>query len=370
MLDTVFNEDCIEGIKKIPDGSVSLVLTDPPYNVNIAEWDHWNSVDDYVNWCGEWIKEIERVLSSTGTFIFFHNDIEQISRIMEWIRVNTCLSFNSFCIWDKGDFRALSWKNPSEENNLRCWFNTCEYFLVYVKNDTEWGVDKTGLQRVKLDVNNFAPLRKYAHEMLIYIGEKYSISPTTGAIERESSDIEKRNIFSIAGRRSIFDEVGGKGDHFTRYGSTQWELCTEDTYKELTDKFNLKEWDGYREYESLRQEYESLRQEYESLRYVHNLDANHKNIFTSRQRNSGALHPTEKPTDILTRLIKVHSRKGDTVLDLFCGSFSTIISSMNAGRHFIGFELDKYYYEWGIDRIKKFLASRGVKSVEEWYKKI
>lgn len=175
-------------------------------------------------------------------------------------------------------------------------------------------------------------------------------------------DTEKRSIFSTVARRSIFSEVGGKADHFMRYGSTQWELCTEGTYKELTDKFNLREWDGYKEYED-------LRQEYEDLRYVHNLDPNHKNIFTSLSRNSGALHPTEKPTDILSRLVKTHSREGDLVLDLFCGSHSTIIACMNTYRHFVGFELDKYYYEWGAERIKKFLASRGVNTVEEWFKR-
>jgi site-specific DNA-methyltransferase (adenine-specific) len=102
---------------------------------------------------------------------------------------------------------------------------------------------------------------------------------------------------------------------------------------------------------------------------VHNLDPNHKNIFTSIRRNNGVLHPTEKPTDILTRLIKTHSREGEVVLDLFCGSYSTIISCMNSKRHFIGFELDNYYYEWGQERIRKLLASRGVKDLEEWYKK-
>ena len=45
---------------------------------------------------------------------------------MEWLSGNTKFPvFNSF-IWDKGDFRALSWKNPSENNKLRSWFNTCE----------------------------------------------------------------------------------------------------------------------------------------------------------------------------------------------------------------------------------------------------
>ena len=30
-LNTIYNEDCLEGLKRIPDGSVDLIVTDPPY---------------------------------------------------------------------------------------------------------------------------------------------------------------------------------------------------------------------------------------------------------------------------------------------------------------------------------------------------
>ena len=49
-IDKVYNEDCIEGMKKIPDNSIDLLLTDPPYNVKIAEWDNWKTVEEYVEW--------------------------------------------------------------------------------------------------------------------------------------------------------------------------------------------------------------------------------------------------------------------------------------------------------------------------------
>ncbi|MPN45707.1 hypothetical protein SDC9_193277 [bioreactor metagenome] len=47
----------------------------------------------------------------------------QIAQLMEWIRKNTEFVFNSFIIWDKGNFRAQGWKNPSEKSKLRSWFN-------------------------------------------------------------------------------------------------------------------------------------------------------------------------------------------------------------------------------------------------------
>lgn len=168
LVDIIYNEDCMQGMKRLPDKSIDLVLADPPYNIGKAKWD---KIPDYIEWCGKWIKECERVLKDNGSFYFWHNDMPQIAQLMEWIRQNTRFIYNSFCIWDKGDFRALSWKNPSEANSLRSWFNTCEYCLSYNLSDgvrTAW--DRTGLERVKLDVNNFQTLRKYAYDLLNFAG--------------------------------------------------------------------------------------------------------------------------------------------------------------------------------------------------------
>lgn len=108
----LYKGDCLELLKDIPDKSIDLVLTDPPYNIKKADWDN---IPDYINWCGKWLLECQRVLKDNGTLYFFHNDMVQIAQLMEFIRLNTDFKFNSFCIWDKGDFRALSWKHPSEK---------------------------------------------------------------------------------------------------------------------------------------------------------------------------------------------------------------------------------------------------------------
>jgi len=43
--------------------------------------------------------------------------------------------------------------------------------------------------------------------------------------------------------------------------------------------FHIKEWEGFKEYESLRREYESLRREYESLRYTFNNQKTHHSVW-------------------------------------------------------------------------------------------
>jgi site-specific DNA-methyltransferase (adenine-specific) len=56
------------------------------------------------------------------------------------------------------------------------------------------------------------------------------------------------------------------------------------------------------------------------------------------------LHPTQKPLGILRPLIEAFSRPGDTVLDPFCGSGSTLVAARELGRNYIGIELDQAHH--------------------------
>ena len=68
--------------------------------------------------------------------------------------------------------------------------------------------------------------------------------------------------------------------------------------------------------------------------------------------SSGKLHPTQKPVELLEWLIKTYTNPGDIVLDNCMGSGSTCIACLNTRRQYIGFELDKKYFEIAEDRIK------------------
>jgi site-specific DNA-methyltransferase (adenine-specific) len=65
---------------------------------------------------------------------------------------------------------------------------------------------------------------------------------------------------------------------------------------------------------------------------------------------NAALHPTIKPQDVLTYLIKNSSRRGDRVLDLFGGSGSTLIACEQTGRRCFMAELDEHYCDVIIQR--------------------
>lgn len=62
-------------------------------------------------------------------------------------------------------------------------------------------------------------------------------------------------------------------------------------------------------------------------------------------------HPTQKPLDIIERIIKASSREGDIVLDPFMGTGTTAVGCTNTGRKYIGFEISKEYYDIILKRI-------------------
>ena len=63
------------------------------------------------------------------------------------------------------------------------------------------------------------------------------------------------------------------------------------------------------------------------------------------------LHPTEKPIDLLKFYISNSSREGDVVLDPFAGSGSTLVAAKELNRQYIGYEIDKEYFDVINNRI-------------------
>ena len=67
-LHAVITKDCHDILRELPDNSIQLIICDPPYNIQVAEWDtHHN----YLKWAEDWLKEAERVLSPTGNIAIF-----------------------------------------------------------------------------------------------------------------------------------------------------------------------------------------------------------------------------------------------------------------------------------------------------------
>ena len=327
--------DCLELVKDIPDKSVDLALIDPPYNISKADWDKWKTVDDYVDFMGKVFLEIQRVLKDNGSFYFFHNDFLQIVELQNFINKNTDFVFKQLITWNKIDEKFKNYGYVQQRlsiDMMRNYYNGFTEYCVYYTFQ-----DETGLTKVKTDLNNFKSLREYFK----YIQE--SIGGT------------KKNIIEVIGQRA---------DHCFRWGSSQWDLPTEETYNELIEKFNINRFDGFREYEDLRRKYEDLRYTFNTCRVKENLRGNSNVWLYPPAKKQG--HITPKPTELLEHIIKTSSNEGDIVLDCFMGSGSTGVACINTNRRFIGIEKDEKYFSIAKKRIEKTLEEMNDDRFKTW----
>jgi site-specific DNA-methyltransferase (adenine-specific) len=102
----------------------------------------------------------------------------------------------------------------------------------------------------------------------------------------------------------------------------------------------------------------------EFMIYVRGKGATFNNLGVAEQKktfnypspsNSKRLHPTEKPIELLERLIKLHTKEEDVVLDCFAGSFSTAEACQRLNRKGIFIEKENEYYQKGINRLSSLI---------------
>ena len=69
-------------------------------------------------------------------------------------------------------------------------------------------------------------------------------------------------------------------------------------------------------------------------------------------------HPTQKPLELLRRIILASTNQNDLILDPFTGSSTTGIMALRLGRKFIGIDLEKEYLNLSIKRFEKEFISK------------
>lgn len=73
---------------------------------------------------------------------------------------------------------------------------------------------------------------------------------------------------------------------------------------------------------------------------------------------SKSLHPTQKPVSAYEYFIKTYTNEGELILDNCMGSGTTAVACINTNRHFLGFELEKEYFEIACKRIANAKAEK------------
>ena len=92
--------DALEELKNLPDRSIDLIVTDPPYNLSK---DYGNNIDklnfnDYLDFSLKWLSESKRVLKDTGTIYVFMG-MRYISYIYKILEQDLGMVFNSWITW-------------------------------------------------------------------------------------------------------------------------------------------------------------------------------------------------------------------------------------------------------------------------------
>lgn len=72
-VDEIHQGDCVELLRKLPDGCAALVIADPPYNIGprFGTTRNWQGDPEWLPWCKDWLDECSRVLAPEGNILVY-----------------------------------------------------------------------------------------------------------------------------------------------------------------------------------------------------------------------------------------------------------------------------------------------------------
>lgn len=282
--------DSLVELPKIGEGSVDLVIADPPYWKVIGEkWDYqWRTEKDYIEWSLSWIKEIARVLRYGGTFYLF-GYFRTLALLVPYFD-DLGLELRQQILIDKG-MRSMSGRATK---NYKLFPNTTESILFIVKDN------------------------------------KQILKPFLKSRQTELQ-LKSKEINELLGVKS---NGGGMWSIYTGDNVCE-QFPTQDLWLKLQNilKFDI-------EYGKIAQTFNPIMGLTDIWRDID---------FYEEKR----IHSTQKPLKLIKRLIEASSNIGDLVLDPFAGSGSTAISAISSGRNFLVIEKDEEYCKKIMQRIER-----------------
>lgn len=317
----LYNGDCLEVMKSIPDKSVDMILCDLPYGTTDNPW------DSVIPFEPLW-EQYKRVLIDSGVVVLFGSQPFTTSIINSNLEM-----FRYEWIWEKESGTGfLNAKKAPLKNHE----NICVFYLDKA--------EVTGRSK------KFNELRNYFEE------------------EKKKSGLSNKDIQALLGNQMY--------RHYFSAG-TQFSIPTRKNYEKLQSTGFFKT-----PYDEIKAKWDKLSQDCrftynpqfsEGKPYVSNGSGNssnwgnikpkeYKSINTGYRypksilkfnRDKEKLHPTQKPVALLEYLIKTYTNENELVLDNCMGSGSTGIACINTNRKFIGIELDNNYFNIAKDRINK-----------------
>jgi adenine-specific DNA-methyltransferase len=328
--------DALVLLPTLPDASVQLIVTDPPYyRVKAEGWDRqWPTREAYLGWLRQMAKEWRRVLTSNGSVYCFASP-----QMAAWVEVTLSETFNVLTriqwIKDSG------WHKKTDPTELCSWLSPREEILFA----EQYGSD--------------SPYQ----DALITENASYwtACERLRGRIFGEAIAEAMRETGTTA--KEVTEAIGAYGKVNHGGAVSNWlqgyNIPSPEQYDAMRTFFNTRNCrTDYlrREYEDLRREYEDLRREYEDLRRPFTVSARvpYTDVwdFATVAMTPGK-HPCEKPLPLLRHMITASSRPGDTVLDCCMGRGSTLDAARQCGRKAIGIEQDRQWWQAAVRRLSQ-----------------
>lgn len=276
-LNRIYNEDCLEGMKRLPDASVDCILTDPPYLYLKHKLDR--PFDER-----RLFGEFKRVLKPKGFVVLF-------GRGTSFYRWNTELSNLGF------DFKEeIIWDKSFTSSPLLSLSRVHETISVHTLRGGR--INKVRVQYIEMKAGD--------------------IPSICADIRRMREIIRKPEVLDVVNRYLTTGEIA--------------------LHKKMPTSITIQN---------------NIRSKNRSMSVVQAMTEGliEKSIIRNVADRYTSIHPTQKPVRLLERLLALTSHPGDVVLDPFAGSCSTAVACINTARKYIGFEIDREYYNAGVSRL-------------------
>jgi DNA modification methylase len=299
-------EDCLDFLKKIPDNSIDLVCADPPYfRIIKDDWDNqWKTEQEYLDWCKEWTKECFRVLKPNKCFyIWGTTKYDTFLRYKLDILNNIPGAFyQNWIIWH------YDWGGRTKTNFAR----KHEDLLMYSKGkEFDFYADSILVPRM---VKTNMMITRKINLLKKYLNPDW---PSLEKITKKDQQFWRKHFMSLDKTRDVYTNKKTDAELILQLEKEKKKDLAFAKGKIPTDVWK-------------------------------------KNNHTTSKEYAG-WHPTQKPLEIMDRIIKANTEPGDTVLDCFAGSGSTMISALRTGRKFLGCDFLEEYVTKSLERAEELL---------------
>lgn len=283
-LNKIYNMDCIEYMKTLPNECVDLIVADPPYfRIVNEDWDKFKSEEEYLIWTKEYISLITEKLRYSGTLLIYGctRNFNILCNINNMLTENG-MYFVQEIILDKGIKSVAGRTSP----NIKMLPPVTENILVYRKD-----------------------AKPFVKNILKQKQKEAGLS---------TKEIKEKMGFPLNG-----------GGNWTKYcGNTEFPLLpTEEHWNKIRNILNIDI------------EYNSIKEVYNPILGLTNVWSDINFYIKDRK------HTCQKPLSLSERLISIFSNEGDLVYIPFAGSGSEIISCINNNRDYIATETNKEYID-------------------------